>query len=66
MSGLFESGSGSWSFVPQINIPIFSAGRLEANLDHAEVLKDTPTLPTYRHSVTCRHDAVERVQGLCA
>ncbi len=37
MSGLFESGSGSWSFVPQINIPIFSAGRLEANLDHAEV-----------------------------
>jgi multidrug efflux system outer membrane protein len=40
MNGLFEGGSGSWSFVPQINIPIFTAGRLEANLDYAEVQKD--------------------------
>ncbi|VVO27885.1 AdeC/AdeK/OprM family multidrug efflux complex outer membrane factor [Pseudomonas fluorescens] len=40
MNGLFEAGSGSWSFVPQINIPIFTAGRLEANLDYAEVQKD--------------------------
>jgi multidrug efflux system outer membrane protein len=37
MSGLFEGGSDSWNFVPQINI---TAGRLQANLDYAEVLKD--------------------------
>lgn len=40
LSGLFEGGSGVWSFVPQINVPIFTAGRLKANLDYAKVLKD--------------------------
>ena len=40
LDGLFEGGSGLWSFAPRINIPLFSAGRLKANLDYAEVLKD--------------------------
>lgn len=40
LSGLFESGSGAWSFMPQIHLPIFTAGRLRANLDYAEVSKD--------------------------
>ena len=40
LGGLFDGGSGLWSFVPRINIPIFTAGRLRANLDYAEVLKD--------------------------
>jgi outer membrane protein, multidrug efflux system len=40
LSGLFESGSRAWSFTPRINIPIFNAGRLRANLDYAEVSKD--------------------------
>jgi len=40
LDGLFDGGSGLWSFVPRINIPIFTAGRLRANLDYAEVLKD--------------------------
>lgn len=40
LSGLFDGGSGLWSFVPRINIPIFTAGRLKANLDYAEVQKD--------------------------
>lgn len=40
LDGLFEGGSGTWSFMPQINIPIFTAGRLKANLDYAEVQKD--------------------------
>lgn len=40
LSGLFESGSGSWSFSPSINLPIFTAGRLQANLDVAEIRKD--------------------------
>jgi multidrug efflux system outer membrane protein len=33
LSGLFESGSGTWSFVPQLVLPIFDAGRNRANLD---------------------------------
>ena len=40
LDGLFDGGSGLWSFMPRINIPIFTAGRLRANLDYAEVLKD--------------------------
>ncbi|TBU84820.1 AdeC/AdeK/OprM family multidrug efflux complex outer membrane factor [Phytopseudomonas dryadis] len=40
LSGLFDGGSGTWLFQPQINLPIFTAGRLRANLDYAEVQKN--------------------------
>ena len=40
LSGLFDGGSGSWLFMPSINIPIFNAGRLRANLDYSEIQKD--------------------------
>lgn len=40
VSGLFEGGSGSWRFMPSINLPIFNAGRLKASLDYAEIQKD--------------------------
>jgi len=32
-SGLFEGGSRTWSFVPQLSVPIFDSGRNSANLD---------------------------------
>ena len=32
LSGLFKSGSGTWSFAPQINLPIFDGGVNRANL----------------------------------
>ncbi len=40
LSGLFDGGSGTWLFQPQINLPIFTAGRLKANLDYAELQQD--------------------------
>lgn len=40
LNGLFESGSGTWRFIPQIRIPVFEAGRLRASLDVAEVQRD--------------------------
>jgi multidrug efflux system outer membrane protein len=40
LSGLFGSGSFVWTFAPRINLPIFTAGRLRASLDVAEVRKD--------------------------
>jgi len=40
LGDLFSSGSGTWSFVPLIRIPIFEAGRLQASLDVAEVQRD--------------------------
>ena len=40
LSGLFDPGSSSWSFMPQITLPIFDTGRNIANLDVAEVRKN--------------------------
>jgi len=40
LHGLFDSGSGSWSFAPQLTLPIFDAGRNRANLGLAEVRKN--------------------------
>ncbi len=41
LSGLFDSGNGTWSFVPQIRLPIFDAGLNRANLRVSEVARDT-------------------------
>jgi multidrug efflux system outer membrane protein len=40
LGGLFDSGSGSWSFAPQLVLPIFDAGRNRANLTITEVRKN--------------------------
>lgn len=40
LSHLFAGGQGQWTFIPQINIPIFNGGRLNANLNYAEIQKD--------------------------
>lgn len=40
LSGLFKGGSGTWTFAPQINLPIFNAGSLRASLDYAKIQKD--------------------------
>ncbi len=41
LSGLFDGGNGTWSFAPQIRLPIFDAGRNRANLQIAETARDT-------------------------
>jgi outer membrane protein, multidrug efflux system len=40
LGGLFGADSLAWSFLPSITIPIFEAGRLQANLDAATLQKD--------------------------
>lgn len=40
LSGLFKSGSGTWSFMPQLNLPIFDGGVNRANLAIAKVERD--------------------------
>jgi len=40
LGGLFESGSGAWTFGPQLSLPIFDFGRNSANLDLSEVRKN--------------------------
>ncbi len=40
LSGLFDGGSHTWSFAPQITLPIFSGGALRGQLELAEVRRD--------------------------
>ena len=40
LSGLFGGGNKTWSFIPQINLPIFQGGRLRANLGMATADRD--------------------------
>jgi multidrug efflux system outer membrane protein len=40
LSGLFDSGTSAWSFVPRVNVPIFEGGRLRANLGAARADRD--------------------------
>ena len=40
LSNLFSSGTHTWSFAPQITIPIFSGGALRSQLELAEVRRD--------------------------
>jgi multidrug efflux system outer membrane protein len=40
LAGLFEPGSGTWLFKPQVSLPLFNAGSLRASLDYARLQKD--------------------------
>jgi len=40
LGGLFSAGSGAWSFVPALTLPIFNAGANQANLDVAMINRD--------------------------
>ena len=40
LTRLFSGPNGTWSFVPQVTQPIFSAGRLKSNLRLAEAERD--------------------------
>lgn len=40
LGDLFGAGSGTWSFMPRISVPIFTGGRLRASLDYAKIQKD--------------------------
>jgi len=40
LSGLFGSGSGAWTFLPQIALPIFTAGRNRARVRVSETDRD--------------------------
>jgi outer membrane protein, multidrug efflux system len=40
LSALFDHGGRSWSFVPQLSLPIFSGGRLRAQLEVSKVERD--------------------------
>lgn len=40
LSTLFDAGTSTWSFMPQVSLPIFEGGRLRANLGVARADRD--------------------------
>jgi multidrug efflux system outer membrane protein len=50
LSDLFKAGSGTWSFAPQISLPIFAGGKNRANLDSAKISKDID-VAKYEHAI---------------
>lgn len=50
LSNLFDSGSGSWLFSPSVSLPLFTAGRLSAELDVATIAKEI-SVATYEKAI---------------
>lgn len=50
LSDLFGSGTDVWTFMPQINLPIFQGGRLRGNLDASKADRDI-ALAGYERSI---------------
>ena len=62
LDNLFKSGSVGWSFGPSISVPIFDAGRLDANYDVAKIEREQ-TLAGYEKSI---QTAVREVSDVLA
>ncbi|MFU2512161.1 efflux transporter outer membrane subunit [Pseudoalteromonas sp. ASV78] len=50
LDNLFSGGTGTWSFIPSINLPIFNMGRNQANLDVAQTQQQI-ALTTYQQTI---------------
>ena len=50
LSDLFDNSAFGWSFGPNISVPIFDAGRLDANYDVAKIEREQ-TLANYERSI---------------
>lgn len=50
LNDLFKNGAVGWSFGPSISVPIFDAGRLDANYDVAQIEREQ-TLASYESSI---------------
>ncbi|MET3668048.1 efflux transporter outer membrane subunit [Caulobacter sp. 1776] len=50
LDGLFKSGTGTWSFAPQISLPIFAGGANVANLKVSKANRDI-AVATYEKTV---------------
>ena len=50
LNDLFKNGAVGWSFGPSVSVPIFDAGRLDANYDVAQIEREQ-TLASYESSI---------------
>ena len=63
LSGLFESGSRNWSFVPQLIMPIFDAGRTGGNLTLAHARKNIAIAEYERSIQAAFRDVADALAG---
>ncbi|QVM89508.1 efflux transporter outer membrane subunit [Pseudomonas entomophila] len=63
LADLFDAGSGTWLFQPQINLPLFNAGSLRASLDYAKVQKN---IQVARYEKSIQSAFQEVADGLAA
>ncbi|WP_439829561.1 efflux transporter outer membrane subunit [Aeromonas caviae] len=64
MKNLFNSESRVWSFAPQINIPIFNAGKLKSELRLAEIRKSSAIISYEQAIQTAFKDVADGLSGL--
>jgi multidrug efflux system outer membrane protein len=60
---LFKGGQGVWSFAPQITMPIFAGGSLEANLDLSKVQKRIEVASYERAIQSAFRDVADALAG---
>jgi multidrug efflux system outer membrane protein len=63
LSGLFESGSGAWSFSAQLLQPIFDAGRNRANLEVSKVDRDIAVAQYEKSVQTAFREVADALAG---
>ena len=63
LSGLFKGGSGAWTFAPSIVLPLFDAGRNQANLDAAQAGRDIAVAQYERAVQTAFREVADALAG---
>ncbi len=63
LSDLFKSGTRAWTFMPQLVLPIFDAGRKQANLDSAKVGRDIAVAQYEKSIQTAFREVADALAG---
>ena len=63
LSALFQAGHAAWSFVPQLVMPLFDAGRNQANLQAATVARDVAVAQYERAVQAAFRDVADALAG---
>lgn len=62
-SKLFDSGTKAWSFAPQLTLPIFDAGRNQANLDASRAAREIAVAQYEKSIQTAFREVADALAG---
>ena len=63
LDNLFNAGTGAWSFMPKINLPIFNAGLNQANLDRSHIMKQIEVINYDKSIQTAFREVADGLAG---